>query len=70
MSRPEQDALTGPVARRPRIYCRGIRSDGRRCGQELFDDISRARGRGAECDPNTRGGHERRDVDQEPIPGL
>ncbi|MFF1574740.1 DUF6011 domain-containing protein [Leifsonia sp. NPDC058292] len=65
-----QEALPdAPVARRVRVFCRGIRG-GRRCGRELFDDLSRARRLGPECDPETRGGHERRDVDQEPIPGL
>lgn len=66
-----QEALPdAPVARRVRVFCRGIRADGRRCNQELFDEVSRARRMGEECDPQTRGGHERRDVDQDPLPGL
>ena len=66
-----QEALPdAPVTRRERVFCTGIRSDGRRCGQELFDKVSRARQRGDECDPETRAGHERRDADQDPIPGL
>lgn len=66
-----QEALSEtPQARRARVYCRGIRADGRRCRQELTDNISRARGLGRECDPDTRNGHDRRDVDQDPIPGL
>jgi hypothetical protein len=59
-----QEALpeveSGP---RRRVWCRG-------CRRELTDSISRARGWGAECDPDTRNSHQRRDVDQEPLPGL
>lgn len=64
MSRSAQDALTEAPAGLPsRVYCQ-------RCGRELTDPESRARRYGSECDPETRGGHQRRDVDQEPIPGL
>ncbi|MFD8777495.1 DUF6011 domain-containing protein [Streptomyces sp. NPDC059916] len=59
-----QEALTEPPSGlRRRVYCR-------RCKRELTDPDSRARRLGPECDPETRGGHERRDVDQDAIPGL
>jgi hypothetical protein len=59
-----------PVTRRVRVFCQGLRANGRRCGRELTDELSRSRRLGPECDPDTRAGHQRRDADQEPIPGL
>jgi hypothetical protein len=59
-----QEALTEqPSGPRRRVWCRG-------CRKELTDPDSRTRGYGPECDPDTRAGHERRDADQDPIPGL
>ncbi|MBC9715786.1 hypothetical protein H9Y04_24905 [Streptomyces sp. TRM66268-LWL] len=52
------------TGRRP-VYCRGPL-----CRRELTDPQSRARGYGPECDPDTRNGHARRDIDQDPLPGL
>ncbi|MEZ7005643.1 DUF6011 domain-containing protein [Streptomyces sp. AD55] len=64
MARHEQEALTGPVpGLRRRVWCRG-------CRRPLTDPESRTRGWGAECDPEPRTGHDPRDVDQDPIPGL
>jgi hypothetical protein len=64
MAREQQEALTGPVpGARRRVWCR-------RCGRELRDPVSRLRQMGRECDPNHPAGHDRRDVDQDPIPGL
>jgi hypothetical protein len=64
MATNRQEALpeveSGP---RRRVWCRG-------CRRELTDSLSRARGWGAECDPDTRNSHQRHDADQEPIPGL
>jgi hypothetical protein len=48
---------------RRRVWCRG-------CRRELTDSLSRARGWGSECDPDTRNSHQRHDADQDPIPGL
>ncbi|MGV9891643.1 DUF6011 domain-containing protein [Streptomyces sp. NPDC003395] len=60
----QQEPLTGPVpGLRRRVWCK-------RCRRELHDAESRRRQLGRECDPDARGGHERRDVDQDPIPGL
>ncbi|MFC9497671.1 DUF6011 domain-containing protein [Streptomyces sp. NPDC056982] len=59
-----QEALTeAPSGLPKRVWCR-------RCGRELKDAESRSRRMGPECDPETRGGHERRDVDQDALPGL
>jgi hypothetical protein len=64
MDSQQQDALTGPVpGLRRRVWCRG-------CRRELSDPESIRRRWGPECDPDTRNGHDRRDVDQDPIPGL
>jgi hypothetical protein len=64
MANEQQETLTGPVpGPRRRVWCRG-------CRKELSDPVSRARGWGAECDPDTRNSHESHDVDQDPIPGL
>lgn len=60
----QQEALTDPVpGLRRRVWCRG-------CRRELTDRDSRLRGWGEECDPDTRIGHGRHEVDQEPLPGL
>jgi len=66
MQRDQQEALA-PLSSgmRRRVWCKGLG-----CGRELFDLESRRRGYGEECDPDYRTGHNRRDVDQEPIPGL
>ena len=59
-----QEALpaveSGP---RRRVWCRG-------CRRELSDPESVRRQWGPECDPDTRNSHERRDIDQDTIPGL
>ncbi|QLJ06766.1 hypothetical protein HZZ00_37695 (plasmid) [Streptomyces sp. NEAU-sy36] len=66
MAFQEQEALTGqPSGLRRRVWCRGPG-----CGRELHDEESRRRGYGPECDPDYRTRLERRDVDQDPIPGL
>ena len=66
MTAPEQEPLTGPVSGlRRRVWCRGPG-----CGRELHDPESRRRQLGPECDPDYRTGHERHDVDQDPLPGL
>jgi hypothetical protein len=64
MAFEQQEALTEqPRGLRRRVWCRG-------CRRELTDRESRLRGWGRECDPDQRTGHERHDVDQDPIPGL
>ncbi|MFJ8727739.1 DUF6011 domain-containing protein [Streptomyces sp. NPDC093269] len=64
MARDRQEALPEAApGRRRRVWCRG-------CRRELTDRESRLRGYGAECDPDARTGHDRHDVDQDPIPGL
>jgi hypothetical protein len=64
MARQQQEPLPESVPGRPaRVWCR-------RCKRELTDRESRLRGWGPECDPDARTGYERRDVDQDPIPGL
>lgn len=64
MARHRQEALTEqPSGLRARVWCKD-------CGRELKDPESRRRRMGPECDPNARTGHDRHDVDQEPIPGL
>ncbi|MFM9373300.1 DUF6011 domain-containing protein [Streptomyces sp. Da 82-17] len=64
MTDDQQESLPAPAPVRPgRVWCR-------RCGRPLHDPVSRARRYGAECDPQTRAGHDRRDADQDPIPGL
>ncbi len=66
MTTNRQEALPAPVSGdRRRVSCKGWR-----CGRELTDPDSRRRGYGPECDPDQRGGHDRRDIDQDPIPGL
>lgn len=61
-SRRQETLLIDPGAR-ARVWCK-------ECGRELSDPISRQRRLGAECDPDQRIGHDRHDVDQDPIPGL
>lgn len=51
------------VPRAPRITCD-------ECKRELTDPVSRMRRLGPECDPERRGGYERHEVDQDPIPGT
>ncbi|MFF7795639.1 DUF6011 domain-containing protein [Streptomyces sp. NPDC007991] len=64
MASEQQETLTGPVpGQRRRVWCRG-------CRRELTDPEARLRGWGRECDPDTRNGHDRHDVEQDPIPGL
>ncbi|WP_406257467.1 DUF6011 domain-containing protein [Streptomyces chartreusis] len=64
MAAEQQEALTGPVpGGRRRVWCRG-------CRRELKAPESRLRGWGPECDPDNHAGHDRHDVDQDPIPGL
>ncbi|WP_399559565.1 DUF6011 domain-containing protein (plasmid) [Streptomyces chartreusis] len=64
MAAEQQEALTGPVpGERRRVWCR-------RCGRELRTAASRLRQLGPECDPEHHAGHDRHDVDQDPIPGL
>ena len=66
MASEQQEALTEqPSGLRRRVWCRGTG-----CHHELTDPESRARGYGPVCDPDYRTRLERRDVDQEPIPGL
>lgn len=66
MARQQQEALPNvPSGRRARVWCRGIG-----CGRELTDPVSRLRQLGPECDPEPRTGHDRFDVDQEPLPGM
>ncbi|MFF8910545.1 DUF6011 domain-containing protein [Streptomyces olivaceoviridis] len=64
MASQQQESLTEqPSGLRRRVWCRG-------CRRELADPESRARGWGEECDPDYRTRLERREVDQDPIPGL
>ncbi|MGW0188147.1 DUF6011 domain-containing protein [Streptomyces sp. NPDC003362] len=64
MGRQQQEPLPeAPAGRRAPVWCRG-------CRRPLTDRTSRLRGWGPECDPDARAGHERRDVDQDPILGL
>ena len=66
MAIEQQEALTGPVpGQRRRVWCRGAG-----CRHELHTEESRRRGYGPICDPDYRTRLERRDVDQDPIPGL
>jgi hypothetical protein len=51
------------VARLPVIRCDD-------CKRTLTDPVSRMRRLGPECDPDRRNGHERHEVDQEPLPGT
>jgi hypothetical protein len=63
MARDRQETLLIDPGGRARVWCR-------ECHRELTDPISRQRQRGAEFDPEPRNGHDRHDVDQDPIPGL
>jgi hypothetical protein len=64
MARQQQEPLPeAPAGRRAPVWCR-------ECRRPLKDPESRRRRLGPECDPDARTGYERRDVDQDPIPGL
>ncbi|MDX3283985.1 DUF6011 domain-containing protein [Streptomyces scabiei] len=65
MASRQEPLLDPPPGLRRRRWCQGPG-----CGRELTDQVSRMRGYGPECDPEPRNRHERRDVDQDPIPGL
>jgi hypothetical protein len=58
-----QKSLLIDPGTRARVWCK-------ECGRPLTDPVSRQRQLGAECDPDQRTGHDRHDVDQDPIPGL
>ncbi|MEU9578790.1 DUF6011 domain-containing protein [Streptomyces chilikensis] len=58
--------LPPPPGDRPRVVlCRNPH-----CRRELTDPVSRLRGWGPECDREYRMAHQRRDVDQDPLPGM